>query len=114
MTMRPKTNITTEMIALRNKVLVKVSELTGVPTDDIMSANRHEDTTMARRLTAWALCDLCLMSTTQTGVLLRRHYSSILFLKKQLTYWHLTAEVQNWMKDITNYINSYYNERKRN
>ena len=112
--MRPKTNITTEMIALRNKVLVKVSELTGVPTDDIMSACRYEDVTMARRLTAWALCDLCLMSTTQTGVLLRRHYSSILFLKKQLTYWHLTAEVQNWMKDITNFINNYYNERERN
>ena len=102
------------MIALRNKVLVKVSELTGVPSDDIMSANRHEDITMARRLTAWALCDLCLMSTTQAGTLLGRHYSTILTLKKQLAYWHLTAEVREWMKDITNFLNTYYNERKRN
>lgn len=73
------------MFAIRNKYLVRISELTGIPVDDIMGSSRLMDIVTARSLLAWSLTDLCGYTTTQAGVLIRRHYSSVIYLRKKLT-----------------------------
>ena len=73
------------MIKARNKVLVRVSELTGIPSDDILGTSRMQHITIARSLLAWALTYLLGYTTTQAGILMRRHSTTIVYLRKLLT-----------------------------
>lgn len=73
------------MIKERNKYLVRISELTGIPVDDVMGGSRLMDIVTARSLLAWSLTDLCGYTTTQAGILIRRHYSSVIYLRRKLT-----------------------------
>ena len=73
------------MIKERNKFLVRISELTGISGDEILGARRFTEIVEARSLLAWALTDLCGYTTTQVGILIRRHYSSVIYLRRKLT-----------------------------
>ena len=83
--MRPRNYITLPMIKERNKYLVRVSELTGISTDCIMGCRRFHEIVVARAILAWVLTDLCGYTTIQAGILLRKHYSSVIYLRKKLT-----------------------------
>lgn len=75
--MLPRDEITTKMFAKRNRMLVLVCRLTGVPADDIMSRCRRQDIATARQLVMWALVTLCGYTHTQTGILMRRNHATV-------------------------------------
>lgn len=70
---------TSEMLDKRNKFMRVVSHITGVPVDDIMSESRVRNVATARMMVMWALHTLCGYTTTAIGVMLRRHYSSVIY-----------------------------------
>lgn len=72
-------SVTKEMLETRNEYLVLISNLTGVPADDIMSRKRTERITTARHLLMWVLTSLCGYTTLKTAVLLGRNYSMIVY-----------------------------------
>ena len=97
--------MTTAMIEMRNTLMVRVSELTGVAGDDIMSKNRTFAVTDARSLVAWALIDLCGVGVRAAGILLRRNYSDMVYLRKRITGgMRLTAEMEDAMREIRTFV----------
>ena len=67
------------MLETRNEYLVLISQMTGVPADDIMSRKRTERVTTARHLLIWVLTSLCGYTTLETAVLLGRSHSTIVY-----------------------------------
>lgn len=92
-----KQDITTEMIERRNKVLVAVSNLTGVPVDDIMGAGQSDRVVIARYLTMWVLHDIYRFTMMNIGTLMHRHYSTVIYAVKTVN--------SDTYKDITNFKN---------
>ena len=102
--MRPRCNITLPMIRKRNKLLVRISELTGVPSDVILGRSGKTDNVTARSLLSWSLTDLCGYTTTQAGILIRRHYSSVIYLRNKLTTAiRLPMDIVAIMEDLKAY-----------
>lgn len=93
------------MIARRNEYLVLVSNLTGVPADDIMGNSRCERISTARQLVMWALYVLCGYSTTQVGRLMRRNHATICYAVRHMGYGYFGKEVENYVKQIKDYHN---------
>lgn len=102
--MRPRQMITLDMIVKRNEMLVLVSNLTGVPVDDIMTNKRCERISTARQLVMWALYDLCCYTTTQVGILMRRNHATITYAVS-----HVGGR---YFDDIRKQIKDYHNETK--
>lgn len=73
------------MFVTCTKYIVRISVLTGIPVDEIMGGRHTAEITDARSLLAWALTDLCGYSTIIVGILIRKHYSSVIYLRKRLT-----------------------------
>lgn len=106
------------MIEERNKYLFRISELTGIPVDDVMGSSRLTDIVTARSLLAWVLTDLCGYTTTQAGVLIRRHYSSVIYLRRKLTTAiRLPMDLVAIMEDLKAYnkqLKQQQNEQQKN
>ena len=104
------------MIQERNKYLVRISELTGIPTDSIMGSRRFHDIVVARAILAWVLIDLRGYTTKQAGILLRRHYSSVIYLRSKLTTAHIlplkTAAIMEELKLYNKQLKAEENEQK--
>lgn len=83
--MSSRQSITIENLETCTKYLVRIAELTGIPVDEVMCGRHTAEITDARSLLAWALTDLCGYSTTKVGILIRRHYTSVIYLRKRLT-----------------------------
>ena len=105
--MRPKDPITTEMLDVRNEYLMLIGEITGVPTDDIMSSKRHEDIAMARHLLMWALYSLYGYTTMQIGAMTRRHHTTVTYAVNMVNNTHLPKK----MEELKNKIKQYYKNK---
>lgn len=101
--MRPRNYITDEMIEGRNKWLVRVSEVTGVAVDDIMGNQQTDSISQARHLTMWALVTLCGYSHTQTGVLMRRHHTSVTYAVTHITRGYNGKVLEKYKNKIIEY-----------
>lgn len=104
------------MIKERNKYLVRVSELTGISTGCIMGCRRFHEIVVARAILAWVLTDLCGYTTIQAGILLRKHYSSVIYLRKKLTTAiRLPMDIVAIMEDLKIYNKQLQqNEQQKN
>ena len=92
------------MIEERNKNLVRISELTGVSGDDILGCSRLMEIVTARSLLAWVLTDLCGYTTMQAGILIRRHYTSVIYLRNKITTaMRLPMDLRLIIEDLRNY-----------
>ena len=107
-TMRPRQIISNDMLVKRNEFLVLVSNLTGVPVDDIMTNNRCGRISMARQLVMWALYELCSYTTTQVGILMRRNHATITYAVSHVGGGYYGKEVES----IREKIKDYHNESK--
>ena len=101
--MRPRLEITTEMFAKRNEYMVLVSNLTGVPVDDIMGGHRCENISTARHLTMWALVTLCGYSHTQTGILMRRNHATITYAVTHINRGYNGKVLERYKNKIIEY-----------
>ena len=101
--MRPRLEITTEMFAKRNEYMVLVSNLTGVPVDDIMGGHRCGEIATARQLVMWALVTLCGYSHTQTGILMRRNHATITYGVNHVGGGYYGNKIQHIRKQIQDY-----------
>ena len=95
--------ITLEMLENRNKYMVLVSNLTGVPVDDIMSNQQTDSISQARHLTMWALVTQCGYSHTQTGVLMRRHNTSVTYAVTHITRGYNGKVLEKYKNKIIEY-----------
>jgi hypothetical protein len=115
--MRARNKITDTMLERRNKVLVRISELTGIPSGTIMGGRRFHEIVVARAILAWVLTDLCGYTTIQAGILLRKHYSSVIYLRKKLnTAIRLPMDIVAIMEDLKIYnqqLNQQQNEQQK-
>ena len=83
-----KLTVTTEMMSTRNRLLVKVCDLVGVCGDDVMSASRTADVSLARHIMMWALCMLWNYRPTQIGILMRRSHATASYaIRRANTGW---------------------------
>lgn len=98
--MRPKQMITDKMINTRNKLLVFVSNLTGVPADDIMSTKRHEQISTARQLVMWAMFEIYCFTQTQVGILMQRDHSTVTYAIAHINGGHMGADVEHLKNKI--------------
>lgn len=96
------------MLANRNELMFHVSNLTGVPVDDIMGNDRNTTTSTARQLVMWALVYLCGYTHTETGILMRRNHATIAYAVSHVGAGYYGKVVENIRKQIKD----YYNERK--
>ena len=78
--------ITTEMIEQRNRTLVLVSDITGISTEEIMSKSRKGEVVIARNLVIWVMCIIYGITTINTGILMHKHYSTIIWAVKEVNY----------------------------
>lgn len=62
--MRPPYIITTDMTKARDEYLVLISNITGIPADDILGRSRLRKVVEARHLLMWALHSLCGYTST--------------------------------------------------
>lgn len=88
------------MLTKRNKCVMMVSNLTGIPVDDIMSTKRYEAISTARQLVMWALCDLCGYTHTQVGVMMRRDHTTITYAIAHINGGHMGRKVEELKKEI--------------
>lgn len=98
--MRPAQKITSEMLDKRNKFMSIVSHKTGVPTDDIMSESRTRKVASARMMVMWALHTLCGYTTTAIGVMMRRHYSSVIHAVGLVNVGYLLSKEEKDLKQL--------------
>lgn len=92
----PKQEITTAMIEHRNQTLVLISELTGVDGDAILGTSRKAQVVTARNLAIWVLCHYYGVTTTNTGVLMHKHWTSVV---------HAVGEInKEYRRDLQNYV----------
>ena len=99
--------ITIEMLQQRNKALVMVSNLTGVPVDDIMSPARTDKVAMARHLVVWVLVTILDYSPTIVAVLLRLHRTSVIYGRQKILRMGRklpSKEVEEFKKQLENYF----------
>lgn len=77
--MRPPYIITTDMTKARDEYLVLISNITGIPADDILGRSRLRKVVEARHLLMWALHSLCGYTSTMVGVLTRRDHATVTY-----------------------------------
>lgn len=94
--MRPIDYITTEMIEERNRWLVQVSELTGIPTDDILSKSHKGNIVQARALLIWVLVTLRGFSHTQTARVIGCDHTTITYHNKMMNNYPQPMCVRRW------------------
>jgi chromosomal replication initiation ATPase DnaA len=97
------TDLTNDQFETCNEYLVLVSNLTGVPVDDIMSNQQTDSISQARHLTMWALVTLCGYSHTQTGALMRRHNTSVAYAVTHITRGYGGREIETMKNQIKTY-----------
>lgn len=97
------TDLTNEQFETCNEYLVLVSNLTGVPVDDIMSNQQTDSISQARHLTMWALVTQCGYSHTQTGVLMRRHNTSVTYAVTHVTRGYNGKILEKYKNKIIEY-----------
>ena len=71
-------SMTHQMYQDRNDYVVFISNLTGIPVDDILGRSRIECVCIARHLLAYALVQLCGYSSLAAGNLMNRNYATVL------------------------------------
>ena len=74
------------MIEQRNRTLVLVSDITGISTEEIMSKNRKGEVVIARNLVIWVMCIIYGITTINTGILMHKHYSTVIWAVKEVNY----------------------------
>ena len=103
--------ITLHHLESRNYWMVKVSILTGISTDAIMSRKRTSEISEARHLVSWALNTFEKIPVNLIAILLRRDFRSINYAIRKIENYN---SINN--KDIYNIKNQlktiYYEERK--
>ena len=70
--------MTKQMYDDRDAYVVFISNLTGLPVDEILGRSRIECVCIARHLLAYALVHLCGYSSLAAGNLMRRNYATVL------------------------------------
>lgn len=70
--------MTKQMYDDRDAYVVFISNLTGVPVDDILGRSRVECVCISRHLLAYALVQLCGYSSLAAGNLMHRNYATVL------------------------------------
>ena len=107
--MNYKKPIPIQLFQLRNEYCTLISRLTGVPVDDIMGAGRRGDIVTARFLLMWALIVLLKISPADTGILLRKNYSTCIYGKRVIDG---AKQLPPKIEAIKNQLKKYYNEQK--
>ena len=98
--------ITQEMIEKRNEYMVLVSNLTGVPVDDIMGGHRCENISTARQLVMWALYELYGYTTIDIGKLIHRHHTTVTYAVKSVNTGHLPERMERAKQSIITHYKS--------
>lgn len=101
--MRPRKEITTEMLAKRNEWLMYISKLTGIATDDIMGRCRKDNIVIGRKLLAYALHVLEGYTTTEVGKMMGINHASVTINCTKLSYYPQSEKVQEWMREVKHY-----------
>ena len=101
--MRPKLIVTTEHFRVRNEYCTLISNLTGIPVDDIMGNSHKPDIALARFVLMWALQQLCGYSSILCGRLMSRHHATCLYGKRQINFGRLDQKT----KDLIDYLSEY-------
>lgn len=110
--MSNRLNITTKMIEDRNKYLFKVSELTGVAVDDVMSNSRKSDVSLARQYLAWVLHRWLGYSTTVVGRLIRRHHSDVIYSSAKINDGYPDSLVKEIKEKLIEFSKQQDDEQK--
>lgn len=105
--MRPPHSITSDMYKTRDEYLVLVSQMTNVPTDDIVGRSRLRKNVIARHLLMWALTHLCGYSTTVVGQLMHRDHCTVVYGKNIVEFEKIFPA-----DDIRAYKNMLINHHK--
>lgn len=100
--MRPRKEITTEMLAKRNEWLTYISKLTGIATDDIMGRCRKDHIVIGRKLLAYALHIIEGYTTTEVGKMMGINHASVTINCNKLSYYPQSEKVQEWMREVKN------------
>lgn len=99
--------ITNEMLSKRNEFMVLVSNLTGVPVDDMAGRRRCGDISTARQLVMWALVVLCGYTHTEVGRLMRRNHATVTYAVSFVERGYKANKLQ----PIKQKLKTHYNER---
>lgn len=91
------------MLEERNEYLVFISNLTGIPSDDIMGRSRHYPIARARQLLAWALRTLRGYTFMSIGVMMGIDYATVINHSKKINYHYQSDLIKEWMRQIERY-----------
>lgn len=98
--------ITQEMIERRNEYLVVLTDVTGIPMDDIMGKKRNDDISMVRQLLMWALYELHGYTTIDIGKLIHRHHTTVTYAVKSVNTGHLPERMERAKQSIITHYKS--------
>lgn len=99
--------ITPEMVQIRDDVLRRVCDLTGIAPQDVMSNTRRRPVVIARQMVMWALWRHPSLSTTAIGTLMGRTHALVIYSFEQIEFMRSKANIYKKVYDITQQIKDY-------
>lgn len=108
--------ITSAMLEMRNEYMMEISNLTGVPVDEIMGRKRCLNVSTARQLTMWALVTLCGYTDTEVGILMRRNHTTVSYAVTHVNGGYMGKLVEKYRVKLIEYsqLKKLNNERNAN